>query len=93
MGMGKSARVKRGREVASFAKKLMFCDADSAFRCDFIIYYCGGCLIILRKVVFLWKKSNKISELLGEYQTMNKDQRHDAQDISNPQIIISESFK
>ena len=36
---------------------------------------------------------NKISELLGEYQTMNKDQRHDAQDISNPQIIISESFK
>lgn len=64
MGMGKSARVKRGREVASFAKKLMFCDADSAFRCDFIIYYCGGCLIILRKVVFLWKKSNKISELV-----------------------------
>jgi ATP-dependent helicase len=36
---------------------------------------------------------NKISELLGEYQTMNKEQRHDAQDISNPQIIISESFK
>ena len=35
---------------------------------------------------------NKISELLGEYQTMNKEQRHDAQDISNPQIIISESF-
>ena len=34
----------------------------------------------------------KISELLGEYQTMNKEQRHDAQDISNPQIIISESF-
>ena len=36
---------------------------------------------------------NKISELLGEYQTMDKEQRHDAQDISNPQIIISESFK
>ncbi len=36
---------------------------------------------------------NKISELLGEHQTMNKEQRHDAQDISNPQIIISESFK
>ena len=35
---------------------------------------------------------NKISELLGEYQTMNKEQRHDAQDISNPQIIISETF-
>ena len=35
---------------------------------------------------------NKISELLGEYQTMNKDQRHEALDISNPQIIISESF-
>lgn len=36
---------------------------------------------------------NKISELLGEYQTMNKEQRHNIQDISNPQIIISESFK
>ena len=35
---------------------------------------------------------NKISELLGEYQTKNKEQRHDAQDISNPQIIISETF-
>ena len=35
---------------------------------------------------------NKISELLGEYHTMNKEQRHDAQDISNPQIIISETF-
>ena len=33
-----------------------------------------------------------ISDLLGEYQTMNKEQRHDAQDISDPQIIISESF-
>ena len=36
---------------------------------------------------------NKISELFGEYQTMSKDQRHDAQDISNPQIIISETFQ
>ena len=35
---------------------------------------------------------NKVSELLGEYHTMNKEQRHDAQDISNPQIIISETF-
>jgi hypothetical protein len=35
----------------------------------------------------------KISELISEYQTMNRDQRHDALDISNPQIIISESFK
>ena len=34
----------------------------------------------------------KISELLAEYQTMNKDQRHDAKDISNPQIVISETF-
>ncbi len=36
---------------------------------------------------------NKISELLSEYQTMSKEQRRDAQDISNPQIIISETFK
>lgn len=35
----------------------------------------------------------KISELLNEYQTMNKEQRHSYQDISDPQIIISESFK
>lgn len=34
----------------------------------------------------------KISELLGEYQTMNKAQRHDAQDVSDPRIIISETF-
>ena len=34
----------------------------------------------------------KISELLAEYQTMNKDQRHDAKDISTPQIVISETF-
>ena len=36
---------------------------------------------------------NKISELLDEYQTMNREQRHEAHDLSNPQIIISESFK
>lgn len=35
----------------------------------------------------------KISELLGEYQSMNKEQRHDAQDVSDPKIIISETFK
>ena len=35
----------------------------------------------------------KISELLNEYQTMNKEQRHSYQDVSDPQIIISESFK
>ena len=34
----------------------------------------------------------KISELLGEYQTMNKEQRHNSVDISDPQIIISETF-
>lgn len=34
----------------------------------------------------------KISELVGEYHTLNKEQRHEAKDISNPQIIISESF-
>ena len=40
-----------------------------------------------------YKLQTEISGLLKEYQTMNKEQRHDAQDISNPQIIISESFK
>lgn len=35
----------------------------------------------------------QIAKLLDEYQTLDKEQRHDAQDISNPQIIISESFK
>ena len=34
----------------------------------------------------------KISKLFKEYQTMNNEQRHDVQDISNPQIIISETF-
>jgi len=36
---------------------------------------------------------SKIGELLRTYQTTNKVQRHDALDISSPQIIISESFK
>lgn len=35
----------------------------------------------------------QIAKLFDEYQTLDKEQRHDAQDISNPQIIISESFK
>lgn len=34
-----------------------------------------------------------ISQLLQEYQTQSKEQRHDAQDISDPQIIISETFQ
>ena len=33
-----------------------------------------------------------ISGLLREYQTMNTEQHHDVQDISDPQIIISETF-
>ncbi|MDY5858937.1 MAG: helicase-related protein [Porphyromonas sp.] len=39
-----------------------------------------------------YRLQSKISELLAEYQTVSKEQRHDVQDISNPQIIISESF-
>ncbi len=39
-----------------------------------------------------YKLQVRINELVEEYQTMNYDQRHDAQDMSNPQIIISESF-
>jgi hypothetical protein len=39
-----------------------------------------------------YKLQVRINELAEEYQTMNYDQRHDAQDMSNPQIIISESF-
>ena len=39
-----------------------------------------------------YQLQSRISTLLGEYHTQNKEQRHDAQDISNPQIIISESF-
>lgn len=40
-----------------------------------------------------YKIKEKIKGLFEEYQTMDKNQRHDAQDISNPQIVISESFK
>ena len=34
-----------------------------------------------------------ISQLIQEYQTQSKEQRHDAQEISDPQIIISETFQ
>ncbi|MGN0310305.1 MAG: C-terminal helicase domain-containing protein, partial [Bacteroides sp.] len=34
-----------------------------------------------------------ISQLIQEYQTQSKEQRHEAQDISDPQIIISETFQ
>lgn len=40
-----------------------------------------------------YKIKVEIKGLFEEYQTMDKEQRHDAQDISNPQIVISESFK
>ncbi len=40
-----------------------------------------------------YKLQTEITGLLKKYQTMNKEQRHDVLDISNPQIIISESFK
>ena len=33
-----------------------------------------------------------IEKLVGEYKTMNSDQRRDAQDVSNPLVIISETF-
>lgn len=33
-----------------------------------------------------------IEKLVGEYKTMNGDQRRDAQDVSNPLVIISETF-
>ncbi len=36
--------------------------------------------------------SKIIEGLLKDYHTMNKEQRHDSQDISNPQVIISETF-
>lgn len=39
-----------------------------------------------------YKIQTSISELVAEYHTLNKEQRHEAKDISNPQIIISESF-
>lgn len=35
----------------------------------------------------------KISELIREYQTMSSEQKHDKINLSDPQIIISESFK
>lgn len=34
----------------------------------------------------------EISKLFAEYQTLNKKQRHQTQDITDPQIIISETF-
>ena len=34
----------------------------------------------------------EIEKLVGEYKTMNSDQRRDAQDVSNPLVIISETF-
>ena len=40
-----------------------------------------------------YKLQNIISELCDEYQTKNKAQLHDARDISEPRIIISESFQ
>lgn len=40
-----------------------------------------------------YKIKEEIKGLFEEYQTMDKEQRHDAQDISNPRIVISESFK
>ncbi len=39
-----------------------------------------------------YKLQAEISGLLKNYQTQNKAQRHDAMDVSDPQIIISESF-
>ena len=35
----------------------------------------------------------EISQLIQTYQTTRQDQRHDAQQLSDPQIIISETFK
>lgn len=39
-----------------------------------------------------YKIQTKISNLIDEYHTMSKEQRHNVTDISDPQIIISESF-
>lgn len=39
-----------------------------------------------------YKIQLEIDKLFKEYQTQSKEQRHDAQDISDPQIIISETF-
>ena len=35
----------------------------------------------------------EIAQLIQTYQTTGQDQRHDAQELSDPQIIISETFK
>ena len=34
----------------------------------------------------------KLRTLVNEYKTTNKEERHDAMDIDNPQIVISETF-
>ena len=39
-----------------------------------------------------YKIQNRISKLLDEYRTMSKEDRHQAINISDPQIIISETF-
>ncbi len=39
-----------------------------------------------------YKIQEKIGELVNEYQTLNVAQKHDKLDISDPQIIISETF-
>ena len=39
-----------------------------------------------------YQLQRKITSLLGEYQTQNKEQRREAQHASDPQIIISETF-
>ncbi len=39
-----------------------------------------------------YQLQRKITGLLGEYQTQNKEQRREAQHASDPQIIISETF-
>lgn len=40
-----------------------------------------------------YKLQAELNKQLREYQTINREQRLDMQDSSNPQIIISESFK
>jgi len=39
-----------------------------------------------------YKIENRISELLNEYQTMDNEELHEKMDISDPQIIISETY-
>ena len=78
------------KRFASYFKKYQFISLT-----NFGTAFGMGLLVIVFMVgqgYYEYSLQNKISELLGEYQTMNKEQRHDAQDISNPQIIISESF-